>query len=135
RRGRKSWKAKLCYKAIHSNLQKIQQYTQKTFFKQNGLLRPALSEKMFAKMKAEFKKTAWPAGWCQWLSEQEDTTKHPGIQCVGGGLWLPIELTVDAKAYLPAYQHYLTTQNITIQAAWNGHISRDAKYWSLKSKQ
>ncbi|MDZ7681127.1 MAG: FAD-dependent oxidoreductase [Fodinibius sp.] len=85
----------------------MQQYSESTFYVKNGLLRPALMEKMARKMKAEYEETNWPEGWCHWKSEGEIKEIHPEINCVDGGLWLPIGLTVDVGQYLQAYANYL----------------------------
>jgi glycine/D-amino acid oxidase-like deaminating enzyme len=107
RRAKKSWKAEQCYEAIAANLEKVQNTTNDSFFINNGLLRPALLEKMARKMKDQHESTTWPDGWCQWKSEGEIKEIHPGINCVNGGLWLPIGLTVDVGKYITAYSKYL----------------------------
>ncbi len=107
RRAKKSWKAEQCYEAILDNLQKVQEETKESFYQNNGLLRPALLEKMARKMKKQYDKTRWPDGWCQWKNEEEIKEIHPGINCVDGGLWLPIGLTVDVGKYVKAYTRYL----------------------------
>jgi len=114
RRAKKSWKAVQCYKAIAKNLEKIQATTNERFYLNNGLLRPALLEKMARKMKNQHEKTTWPSGWCQWKSESEIKEIHPGIECVDGGLWLPIGLTVDVGKYVQAYAQWLRDEGINI---------------------
>src|SRR5699024_9665699 len=96
RRATKAWKAEACYEAIAQNLEKVQNWAgEEPFYQNNGLLRPALLEKMAVKMKAQHEKTIWPEGWCQWKTEEEIKQMHPGITCIDGGLWLPIGLSVD----------------------------------------
>lgn len=112
RRAKKSWKAEDCYNAISSNLEKVQRTTRENFYAKNGLLRPALLEKMARKMYEQHQNTCWPEGWCQWKSEAEIKEMHPGISCVDGGLWLPIGLSVNVKKYLIAYKEYLTEQGV-----------------------
>lgn len=114
RRAKKSWKAEQCYEAIAQNLEKIQHTSETAFYQNNGLLRPALLEKMARKMKTQHKKASWPDGWCQWKSEAEIKDIHPGITCVDGGLWLPIGLTVNVYQYLQAYATYLKGQGATL---------------------
>ncbi|TYP95421.1 Glycine/D-amino acid oxidase (deaminating) [Fodinibius salinus] len=114
RRAKKSWKAEQCYEAIAENLEKIQRTSETTFYQNNGLLRPALLEKMARKMKAQREKTSWPDGWCQWKTEDEIKDIHPGISCVDGGLWLPIGLTVNVGQYLQAYAAYLKDQGLNL---------------------
>ncbi len=107
RRAKKTWKAEQCYEAISANLAKIQSTTDDQFYINNGLLRPALMEKMARKMKEQHEQTTWPDGWCEWKSEDEIKEVHPGITCVNGGLWLPIGLSVEVGQYLHAYSEYL----------------------------
>jgi len=107
RRAKKSWKAEQCYEAIASNLEKVQNSEPEQFYINNGLLRPALLEKMARKMKEQYESTTWPDGWCQWKSKAEIQEIHPGINCVDGGLWLPIGLTVNIGKYMQAYARYL----------------------------
>ncbi|WP_138429936.1 NAD(P)/FAD-dependent oxidoreductase [Fodinibius saliphilus] len=114
RRAKKVWKVEQGYEAIASNLEKVQQTTEETFYTNNGVLRPALMEKMARKMKEEYQQTSWPKGWCQWKREGEIKEMHPGINCVDGGLWIPVGLTVDVGKYLQAYASYLKGKNDTI---------------------
>jgi len=114
RRATKTWRAEQCYEAISTNLEKVQSQTDKIFYQNNGLLRPALLEKMARKMKEQHEKTTWPRDWCQWKTEDEIKEIHPGITCVNGGLWLPIGLSVDVGKYLQAYADFLGDKDITI---------------------
>lgn len=114
RRAKKSWKAEQCYEAVSANLEKIQQHSNVRFFFKNGLLRPALLQKMARKMKKQYDKTTWPDGWCQWKNEAEIKEIHPGINCVKGGLWLPIGLTVDVEKYMKAYAGFLKKRGVSI---------------------
>ncbi|HKK44213.1 MAG TPA: FAD-dependent oxidoreductase, partial [Balneolaceae bacterium] len=114
RRATKTWKAEQCYENIAANLKKVQTRTDKTFYQNNGLLRPALLDKMARKMKEQHNKTSWPEGWCQWKTEEEIKEIHPGIRCVDGGLWLPIGLSVDVGKYLQAYADFLRHEGVGI---------------------
>lgn len=134
RRAKKSWKAEQCYEAIAANLEKVQKESEPSFFENNGLLRPALLEKMARKMKDQYESTSWPDGWCQWKSEGEIKEIHPGINCVDGGLWLPIGLTVDVGKYITAYSQFLQNQGVSI--LFNSepeNISND-KVWHIELK-
>lgn len=114
RRAKKTWKAEQCYESIAKNLAKIQSHSDYSFYQTNGVLRPALFEKMARKMKQQYDDTTWPEGWCQWKSEGQIKEIHPGINCVDGGLWLPIGITVDVGAYLKAYARFLQDTGISI---------------------
>lgn len=131
RRATKAWKAEQCYEAIAQNLAKVQDQTGKTFYQNNGLLRPALLEKMAIKMKAQHEKTSWPDGWCQWKTEEEINEIHPGITCIDGGLWLPIGLSVNVSAYLQAYARVLQDKGIKLWTGKQPAINREQHGWHI----
>jgi tRNA U-34 5-methylaminomethyl-2-thiouridine biosynthesis protein MnmC len=132
RRAKKSWKAEKCYEAIAQNLEKVQAQSETNFYKNNGLLRPALLEKMARKMKEQHQTTSWPDGWCQWKTESEIKEIHPGVKCVNGGLWLPIGLTVDVGQYMNAYAKYLENQGITILTGQKPQEIHQKKQWHIE---
>ncbi len=134
RRGTKSWKAEACYNAISKNLEKVQKYSPLPFFHRNGVLRPAQTEKMARKMKAQFDKTDWPKGWCYWLSENEIKQKHPSIHCINGGLWLPVGMTVNGKKYCSAYALWLQKKGVEIRTNFNAEVERKNNYLILQSR-
>lgn len=134
RRGTKSWKAEQCYRAIRRNLEKVQAISSELFFHNNGLLRPALSQKMVRKMREQFEKTIWPDGWCLWQTEKEIKDRHPGINCVDGGLWLPIGLTVDAGAYLQAYAQFLHSKKVSIATQCDAGFERENNRWIIHAE-
>ncbi|WP_440999012.1 NAD(P)/FAD-dependent oxidoreductase [Fodinibius sp. SL11] len=132
RRAKKTWKAEECFESILSNLEKAQAFSDSSFFYQNGLLRPALFEKMARKMKNQYDKTTWPEGWCEWKTDNEIQEIHPNINCVDGGLWLPIGITVDVGAYMKAYSRFLKSSGIDIYCGEKPYpISKD-DYWLLE---
>ena len=135
RRAKKTWKAEQCYEAISANLEKVQSHSDTSFYRNNGLLRPALLEKMAQKMKEQHENTTWPDGWCQWKSEGEIQEIHPGINCVDGGLWLPIGLTVDIGSYIKAYARYLENVGIKIICGEHPYPISEDDYWLLELEE
>ncbi|HYW35881.1 MAG TPA: FAD-dependent oxidoreductase [Balneolaceae bacterium] len=132
RRAKKTWKTEQCYPAIRHNLEKIQNFSSQKFFRNNGLLRPALSHKMARKMHERYEETSWPEGWCIWQSEQQIKDRHPGINCVDGGLWLPIGLTVDVGAYLHAYADFLVAKDVLIETGVEPDFHRKNNRWTVQ---
>ena len=133
RRAKKSWKAEQCYHSIRANLEKIASFSSDSFYRNNGLLRPALLEKMARKMRKQYDTTHWPDGWCQWLTEAQIKERHPGIKCVDGGLWLPIGLTVDIQQYLNAYANYLRSQDVFIKTQNEPHTEAIDDGWLISN--
>ncbi|PAU93939.1 hypothetical protein CK503_09725 [Aliifodinibius salipaludis] len=135
RRAKKTWKAEQCYDAIAANLEKVQAYSDTNFYQNNGLLRPALLEKMARKMKEQHENTTWPEGWCQWKCKDEIQEIHPGIKCVDGGLWLPIGLTVDIGSYIKAYGRYLKDNGLSIICGEQPYPILEDDYWLLELEE
>lgn len=135
RRAKKTWKAEECFDSIYSNLKKIQAFSDYSFYHQNGLLRPALFKKMARKMREQYEETTWPDGWCEWKSEDEIQEIHPKINCVVGGLWLPIGITVDVGAYMEAYSQYLEHSGIDIYCGEKPYPISKENYWQLELKE
>ena len=132
RRAKKSWKAEKCYKAITRNLEKVRRASGADFYRNEGLLRPALLEKMARKMKAQYDKTSWPDGWCRWKSEEEIKDIHPGIECVDGGLWLPIGLAVDVGGFLREYSTYLQERGIEVLVNKTPQVIQNDRKWRIE---
>lgn len=132
RRATKAWRAEECYKAILNNLEEIQDHSKHQFFRKNGVLRPALTEKMARKMREQFNKTRWPEHWCQWQSVNEIKERHPGINCVEGGLWIPVGMTVDAGAYLQALANYLRSGEVHILTGTIPEIKHNS-HWNIRT--
>lgn len=133
RRAKKSWKAEQCYRAISDNLEKVSGHSDKSFFRRNGVLRPALTPKMARKMREQYENTSWEEGWCRWMSEAELKDFHPGINCVDGGIWLPIAITVDAGKYLQAYASWLRERNISILTGNAPEVSQSGGRWHIQA--
>lgn len=114
RRATKTWRAELCYQTVTGLLEKAESYTDRTFYAVNGILRPALTAKIAANMREQFEKTTWRKGWCEWLTERDIKDRHPGINCVDGGIWSPVGITVNVEAYLKAVARYLQDHGVQI---------------------
>ncbi|MDX1586360.1 MAG: FAD-dependent oxidoreductase, partial [Balneolaceae bacterium] len=133
RRATKSWKAEACYEAIAENLEKVSEFSGSPFFKNNGVLRPAITQKMADKMRERYKETNWPKGWCHWLSEDEIKERHPGIICIDGGLWLPVGITVDVGDYLKAYGSYLEGIGVRIITGFEPEPVNLSPGWEIRN--
>lgn len=135
RRATKTWRAEECYAAVTANLEKVKPYSDRRFYRINGVLRPALTAKIARKMREQYEKTRWPDGWCEWLSEAEIKQSHPGINCVDGGLWLPVGTTVDVAGYLEALGRFLGDRDVpVITGAGDYELRRDndAGNWEIQ---
>ena len=108
----KSWRAEACYEAILATLEHIQSHSNASFFKKNGVIRPAMDEKIAQRMRENYDVTHWDKDWCTWLSKKKINERFPGLACVEGGVWLPIGLSVKMSAFLECYFDQLKQLNL-----------------------
>lgn len=112
--GTKVWEAESCLEAIQTDLEEIQGKNPVQFYKQTGILRPAQTQKMAAKMKENTETSGWPEGWCEWLDEPQIREMNPDLHCVEGGIWLPLGLTVNVQTFLKAKADHLKSEGLQI---------------------
>tara|TARA_R110000868_G_scaffold37111_4_gene131376 strand:+ start:65865 stop:66953 length:1089 start_codon:yes stop_codon:yes gene_type:complete len=127
-----TWEAENCYSSILENLTLIQNQSSTQFYKKNGVLRPALDEKIASRMKENFESTQWPTGWIEWLDEKDVKEFHSGISCIGGGIWLPVGITVDISCYLTEFINFLTTKRLITSFGLDYSIMNTKTFWDLQ---
>lgn len=127
RYGTKVWEAEQCLNSLKQNLEEVQPHSKTPFYKNTGVLRPALDKEIAGRMQENLEKKEWAEGWCEWKTCEEIRLFNPEIACVEGGLWLPVGLTVDVAAYLHSMVKYL--QSNGLQAYF------DARYVLHKADQ
>lgn len=123
------WRSKECYEAVLQNLERVQKGSSVQFFKRSGVLRPALDEKIASRMKENFDSTEWPEDWCEWLDERTVKELHNGIKCTGGGVWLPIGLTVDIGTYLKCFAEELQSLGTKFNTGQKYELSKSRDKW------
>lgn len=104
---KKSWEAEKSLSELRSNLLRIQQNNKKPFFKETGILRPALDEKIASKMKQNLSSDNWRNNQVVWLDKLQTLEKHPGLNCENGSIWVKNGITVHLPEYLNALSSYL----------------------------
>lgn len=133
RRGTRVWRAESCYRALLGSLKKAATHASAPFHVHRGVLRPALSEKMAAKMWEQYRKTDWNPSRCRWLDRAEIQRRHPGIGCVGGGLWLPAGMAVEGGAYLAALAAGLRGERVRIVEGAEYELSPGDGRWRIRN--
>lgn len=120
----KTHDAEICLNSVKENLERVQDYSPVQFYKQTGVLRPALNSKIAGRMKENVETSDWPEGWIKWLTESEVKGLHPGISCVDGGVWLPVGMTVDVGMYLKVFT------DMMIESGLNSRVGQEYKIHS-----
>ncbi len=126
-----TWEAEKCYSSILDNLTSIQQKCDSPFFKKTGVLRPALDEKIAKRMKENLDSMPWPDNWIEWYDEDELKKFHPGITCIGGGVWVSVGLTVDISSYLNEFMRFLISNSDFSFFEFEYSIIKKDKKWGI----
>src|SRR5690625_4850132 len=77
RRAHKSWQAESCLPYTRRLIEEVEQATGHFLMRLDGVVRPALNEKIAERMHTTWRETAWPEGWAEWLSPQEMSRRFP----------------------------------------------------------
>lgn len=125
--GTKAWRADECLTAITTDLEQVQAHTDKTFYKNTGILRPAQDAKMARRMKENAEQQDWPENWCNWLVKSEIAAINPEVRCVDGGIWLPKGLTVHVELYLKEKARVLSQKGLNIYTRADYKIQESAR--------
>jgi len=126
-----SWKGIECYNAILKTLEQVQARTKTILFSKPGVIRPAISEEYALKMKTVHAETDWPEGWCYWLDRDEVAERFPGLKCVGGGIWLPIDLNVRMPQFLEAYSDMLREREVQFHTSEPYTLTQAGEHWNI----
>lgn len=120
----RSWEADLCLTHLSNRLNFVKELSDKNFFRQSGILRPALDFKIASKMQKNLKDDVWEQQ-IVWLDEDQIQDFHPGIKCVEGGVWVQDGLTVQIPDYLKVIESYLLGQDVTFRIGSDYELNSD----------
>ncbi len=98
----KTWRGEQSLDKLYMRLVLANEYSTKKYFKQSGILRPALDEKIASRMLKNVDSGGWSAGSVEWMTEKQINEFHPGLNCNIGGVWVPNGVTVHIPHYLNA---------------------------------
>lgn len=135
RRGTRVWKAAECYDSLCRSFTRVSSAADEPFYFTHGVLRPALTEKMADKMREQYEKTDWDPAYCRWLNRGEILERHPDIQCVKGGLWLPAGMSVNAEAYLQGCRKDLRSSGALIREHCRYECLEKKGRWQLRTEK
>ncbi|MEX2455933.1 MAG: FAD-binding oxidoreductase [Balneolaceae bacterium] len=101
RRAKMAWKAEECIHAVTEVLERIRDQSKSEFFIKNGVLRPALIEKMSKDFKRSPDKYDWSsADWIQWSEKEELENRFPYLSNTFGGLTISEGFTINTRIFL-----------------------------------
>lgn len=105
--------AELCIRHAEDLLQRTSRHAARQFYAKNGVLRPALTEKLAVDFQRSPEKYQWPKhGWIEWTEESKFRDKYPWFGDHHGGLEIPQALTVEADTFIASLTSYLESKGL-----------------------
>lgn len=101
RRAKLAHNAETCIYWADELLKRTASHSGESFYKKNGVIRPALTEGLAKDFKRSPEKYNWPTtDWIHWYDEKEFSAIYPYIGKHYGGLEIPHAYTVDAATFI-----------------------------------
>ena len=134
RRAKKSWKAKESFGLIHDLLKRVQDETDESFFENNGVIRPALTEKLTNNFERSPEKYNWPDDWIEWLPEYDFSERFPVFENHFGGLFVKKAMTVNGTVFMRAFAEFLTKRDIITEFETEYQLWQEKSNWIAETK-
>jgi len=126
RRAKMAWRAEEAVELGASILKKVQEKTSTPFYKKNGVLRPALTEKIGKDFSRAPKKYEWPSEeWIRWMGKGELEDRYPFLPDTFGGLLIPNGYTIDSKIFIEEFYKLLGKSGIQFFTDCDYSISKE----------
>ncbi len=100
RRARKAWNAETCMAKTLAALDDVKNRSGKDIYCQNGVLRPAVTEKLADNFRKALTKYDWPPGWIEWIDELKINYLLEGVTGNSGGLMIKTASTVRLGLFI-----------------------------------
>lgn len=129
RRARKAWKAKECFELISDLLGRVQNESDKLFFEKNGVVRPALTEKLANDFERSPEKYEWPDNWIQWLPKEQFSERFPVFEHHFGGLLVKKAMTVNGSLFMKTFGEYLSKRSVITEFDAEYILRQEQEIW------
>lgn len=132
---KKVWEAEASYNALLENLEQASQFSDSPFYKVNGVLRPAMDEKIANRMLINFQETAWDNSWAEWLTPSQLKEMNSFIKPDLGGLWLPKAITIEVTSYLKNLVASILSQGSKVYEHLTYSYRKENDSWFIESDE
>lgn len=129
RRAKKSWKADECFGLISDLLERVQDETDQPFYEKNGVVRPALTEKLADNFERSPEKYDWFDDWIEWLPKDLFSERFPTFEHHFGGLFVKNAMTVDGSIFIRSFCEYLANHEAITEFGVNYQLHQDQEKW------
>lgn len=132
RRAKMAWKAGKSFGAIHTLLEKVQEKSPLLFYEENGVIRPALTQKLAKNFRKAPTKYSWPdSDWVEWLDPEEFTKQYPEIPIHFGGLVVKKGMTIDGELFLKELHKLLIEKGLNSFINTNYRLEFGENCWII----
>lgn len=127
----RTWMAEQSLSSLSNRLLGASDFSDHSFYKKSGILRPALDEKIASKMKKNIDSDPWMQGSVEWLDQRDLNEINSQVFSSYGGVWVPNGLTVNIPEYLSALKK--VTENLGVEFILNeDYTISKAVDWNMK---
>lgn len=131
RRAKRAWRAETCFRFIEKLLEETEQLSNKKIYEKNGVVRPALTNKIAENFKKSVTKYKWPAGWVEWLEQKPFTEQFPHIPEQYGGLIIKKGITVSGRLFISSLFKSLDNKGLKLFFEKDYRLNNDHGLWNL----
>ncbi len=151
------WRAETSMQLLEQRIDLISSHAIEQLSLNNGVLRPAIDEKLSQNFRSAMKYGRWPKGWVEWVNANDTAAKHPHLKKASGSIFVRKGKVIQTPAYLQAYKIFLEKLGVVFETGgpyqlnkengWtldngstfftapvavitSGHKSRENKYWN-----
>ncbi|MDZ7719107.1 MAG: FAD-dependent oxidoreductase [Balneolaceae bacterium] len=114
---------------ISDLLERVQDETDERFYENNGVIRPALTEKLANNFERSPEKYNWPDDWIEWFPKEKFSEQFPVFENHFGGLYVKKAMTVDGSLFMRAFGKYLAKRDVGTEFESNYHLRQDQEDW------
>ena len=128
------WKAETSLKLIEKRLETLSKYTEYPLYFENGILRPAIDDKLYDSFKSVLINNQWAKAWYKWLDPEAIEQQLPFLKATNGGLFLRKGKVIRTPEYLDAFVKYLREKGVHFKFFGNFHLQPSDNKWILKNR-
>ena len=130
-----SWNAVPCFEQTAALIEEAFEGAPTKDHPTRGILRPALDVEIAEGMKENLQADNWPDGWAEWLSPDQLSEIHPGINSEFGALSIPKGFGLDIGAMLHKLCQKMPTALVTTLTSANYELRQDGKQWMVTTEE
>jgi glycine oxidase len=132
RRAKKTWCADDCMDYLINLLGRLFSFSESPCFEKNGVLRPALTEKIARDFERSIEKYNWPDGWVEWIPEKTFQVRYPFFSEHYGGLYVKSAITLKGNVLTEIFLKHLTQQGVHHIASGCTELNRINGRWDVQ---